>query len=314
MTRRRHAAVSMPISPRNPDPSEGPRGPSADDSINGTRGRGIVQLWDAGIPRGGRPLVAFGAASGHCALYPMNPATIDTHRRLLGKFETSKGTIRFNVSQPLPASVVRTLVKARLQDVTASPAPARRQPVPRRSALSSPGSGTAPVPVRSYFARLPAGARGHMQKLRAAIRAAAPGAVESFGYGMPAFTLDGKGLVWYAAWKHHSSLYPISQTTARTLAADLAAYATSGKGTIQVSPRSANTEHAGQAISSSQNRRGAKDHASHDAQDDRSQEGATLMTTEQNVRARISRRFPFPAEAVFDAWLSPASAREWSKT
>ena len=35
------------------------------------------------------------------------------------------------------------------------------------------------------------------------------------------------------------------------------------------------------------------------------------MTTEQNVRARISRRFPFPAEAVFDAWLSPASAREW---
>ena len=45
----------------------------------------------------GRPLVAFGAASGHCALYPMNPETIDTHRRLLGRFETSKGTIRFTV-------------------------------------------------------------------------------------------------------------------------------------------------------------------------------------------------------------------------
>src|SRR6188508_2281094 len=41
---------------------------------------------------GGRPLVAFGAAAGHCALYPMNPATIEIHRRLLGKFETSKGT------------------------------------------------------------------------------------------------------------------------------------------------------------------------------------------------------------------------------
>jgi len=182
---------------------------------------------------GGRPLVAFGAAAGHCALYPMNPATIEIHRRLLGKFETSKGTIRFNVSQPLPASVVRTLVKARLQDLTAAPSPARRQSVPRRSTLSSPGPNTVPVPVRSYYARLPAGARGHMQKLRAAIRAAAPGAAESFGYGMPAFTLDGKGLVWYAAWKKHSSLYPISQATARKLAADLVGYATSGKGTVQ---------------------------------------------------------------------------------
>ena len=180
---------------------------------------------------GGRPLVAFGAAAGHCALYPMNPATIEIHRRLLGKFDTSKGTIRFSVSEPLPASVVRTLVKARLQDMAAAPAPERRLSVPRRSTVSSPGP--VPVPARSYFARLPAGARGHMQKLRAAIRAAAPGAAESFGYGMPAFTLDGKGLVWYAAWKKHSSLYPISQATARRLAADLVGFATSGKGTVQ---------------------------------------------------------------------------------
>ena len=35
------------------------------------------------------------------------------------------------------------------------------------------------------------------------------------------------------------------------------------------------------------------------------------MTSEQKVRARISRRFAFPAEDVFDAWLNPASAREW---
>jgi len=82
----------------------------------------------------GRPLVAFGAAAGHCALYPMNPATIDQHRRLLEVFDTSKGTIRFSVSHPLPASLVRTLVKARLQDMTAARVPPRRQSVPRRSA------------------------------------------------------------------------------------------------------------------------------------------------------------------------------------
>jgi uncharacterized protein YdhG (YjbR/CyaY superfamily) len=87
--------------------------------------------------------------------------------------------------------------------------------------------------VRSYFAALPAEVRVHLGKLRDAIRVAAPGAEESFGYGMPAFKLKGKGFVWYAAWKQHSSLYPVSKETLRALADELEGYETSGKGPIR---------------------------------------------------------------------------------
>ena len=87
--------------------------------------------------------------------------------------------------------------------------------------------------MRSYLEALPADARGHVQKLREAIRAAAPGAQESFSYGIPAFTLEGKPFVWYAAWKKHSSFYPLSEATSRALAAELKGYEISGKGTIR---------------------------------------------------------------------------------
>ena len=75
-------------------------------------------------------------------------------------------------------------------------------------------------------------AREELQRVRETIRAAAPDAVEGYSYNMPAFLLNGQPLVWYAAWKKHIALYPISEAIARAHATDLKEYEHT-KGTIR---------------------------------------------------------------------------------
>jgi uncharacterized protein YdhG (YjbR/CyaY superfamily) len=61
----------------------------------------------------GRMLVFFGAATNHCAFYP-GALPLRIHRNKLKAYDTSKGTIRFQPENPLPATLIRKLVKTRM--------------------------------------------------------------------------------------------------------------------------------------------------------------------------------------------------------
>ena len=85
--------------------------------------------------------------------------------------------------------------------------------------------------VRAYLAGQSPVARKALRHIRTAIRAAVPDAVESFSYGIPGFKLDGKVLAWYAGWKEHTSMYPLTAAVRAALGDALERHEAS-KGTI----------------------------------------------------------------------------------
>jgi uncharacterized protein YdhG (YjbR/CyaY superfamily) len=99
---------------------------------------------------------------------------------------------------------------------------------------STPKLGPAQVAAKrlAYFAALAPDARRAVKQLRASIRTVVPPAVEAFSYGIPGFRLDGRPLIWYAGFTHHTSLYPMTAAIRRTHARALKGYKMS-TGTVQ---------------------------------------------------------------------------------
>ena len=64
----------------------------------------------------GRTLVCYAAARVHCALYPMSPQVIEDLADELAGYSLSKGTIRFDPAKPLPAVLVKRIMKARIAE------------------------------------------------------------------------------------------------------------------------------------------------------------------------------------------------------
>ena len=85
--------------------------------------------------------------------------------------------------------------------------------------------------IDEYIAAFPEDVQKILQKIRRTIQKAAPQATEAISYGIPAFKLDDKAFIYFAAFKNHISVYPAPRG-AKEFADELAAY-NGGKGTVQ---------------------------------------------------------------------------------
>jgi len=89
---------------------------------------------------------------------------------------------------------------------------------------------SAPTTIDEYIAGFPPDVQEILQKIRAVIREAAPGAQETIKYRMPTFTLQGN-LVHFAAFKKHIGFYPVPSGIEK-FKDELARYV-GGKGSVQ---------------------------------------------------------------------------------
>jgi len=67
----------------------------------------------------GRFLVSYAAFKDHCSFYPASAAVIEALGEELEPYFSGKWTLRFQADEPIPAALVRKIVRVRLQENTA---------------------------------------------------------------------------------------------------------------------------------------------------------------------------------------------------
>lgn len=85
--------------------------------------------------------------------------------------------------------------------------------------------------VTSFIARFPAKTQSKLNQCRSIIETHAPEAEEGMSYGMPAYKLNGKPLVYFSAFTSHIGFYA-TPSGHKEFAKRLAPY-TQGKGSVQ---------------------------------------------------------------------------------
>ncbi|HKR84513.1 MAG TPA: DUF1801 domain-containing protein, partial [Terriglobales bacterium] len=77
-----------------------------------------IELISYGMPafKNKKFIVWYAAFSDHCSLFP-TPSVMDRFKKELEGYTVSKGTIQFALDKPMPAALLKNIVKARLEDL-----------------------------------------------------------------------------------------------------------------------------------------------------------------------------------------------------
>jgi uncharacterized protein YdhG (YjbR/CyaY superfamily) len=86
--------------------------------------------------------------------------------------------------------------------------------------------------VDEYIASQPEPSRGVLERVRGAIRKALPLCDEVISYQIPTYKLKDRAVLYFAGWKKHYSLYPVSKALLAAFEDEVASYEVS-KGTIR---------------------------------------------------------------------------------
>jgi uncharacterized protein YdhG (YjbR/CyaY superfamily) len=84
--------------------------------------------------------------------------------------------------------------------------------------------------IDDYIASYPEDVQTILREVRKTIRQAAPDAVETVSYQIPTYKLNGRPLIYFAAWKRHISVYPLPPGGDESFERQMDEYRT-GKGT-----------------------------------------------------------------------------------
>jgi uncharacterized protein YdhG (YjbR/CyaY superfamily) len=83
-----------------------------------------------------------------------------------------------------------------------------------------------------YIGSFPEDVQVILEEVRRRIQNVAPEAGETISYQIPTMTLGGRHLVYFAAWKHHISVYPVPAVVDESFEQELAPYR-AGRGTVR---------------------------------------------------------------------------------
>jgi uncharacterized protein YdhG (YjbR/CyaY superfamily) len=87
--------------------------------------------------------------------------------------------------------------------------------------------------VAQYLAARPKDQRAVLERVRRTILKALPRAEEVISYQIPAYKVDGKLVVYFAGWKDHYSIYPMTRRIEAALKDELSPFELNNKGTVR---------------------------------------------------------------------------------